>query len=1044
MFLRQVSAGFGRCAVILAILMLFGCGGGGGASSPIVPPPDSEGPIIPDPDPDPDPTVNHTVTSVVTAGGSISPATLVVEHGDEASFAVAVLPNYAIVNVSGCGGSLSGSVFTTASITADCVITASFTRIANAAPVIASDLYLVAGDEGKLFVSANGTVWESRDSGVQIRLNDIMRGKDLFVAVGDDGIILTSRDGSSWQAQSSGANEALNSVAWGNDRFVVVGNGGTVLGSEDGVTWSQVAAGFPGDLFKVVWAAENFVAVGQGDANGSILSSADGEFWNVHRTSGNDAGFVYRDIAWGSAGYIVVGGFSPPDCIGCGLSYIASKSSDLISWQMLALSFPAGSSLLRHIDWDGLRYVARGRSIPPFGGSISDVIASSTDGSVWQTTALSTLQEYGDVEWRNGRWFAVSVEGVIYTSDDGESWTPLSDLAVSLQAIYVNEVPGMAIVGAEFRFTPIASDHDGDFLTFSIENKPEWAEFDARTGTLWGKPGLTDVGALSGIVISVTDGFDIVSLPPFDLLVTQGAVGTPTISGIPSERINHNDEYVFTPITSDPDGDELSFSIANKPLWADFDPVTGTLSGTPPLSSTGIHAGIVISVSDGKESVALPPFHIEVLNRAPLIGLGLWLAAGSNGIYTSRSLVDWQLSQPSGGGASSFLDPRIGWSGTRFVMVQRRSTVFASEDAQSWQAYPVGHVNNSLQDVVGWDGLFVAVGRNFVPETPLSASGTFYNAAFISEDGESWAIHNIDTEGFMSAIATDGVRYVALGTDTVAGPESFIKVYLSEDGLLWDMHITEIQGSVNDLIWDGERFVAVGDNLVIGSVDGAGWAVLYQADSPTPLKSIAWNGERYMVVGERITTTTIPISITTRDAIVLTSMNGSDWERMELTTEAICVTPPAPPGVPAAAQICRQQTVPAGLRAIDWDGMQFAAMGFSDVMRSVDGIALEETTGADVSDISHLLSRPSATHYSVVSGENFSLSPSASDPDGDDLTYSVDGLPAWATFDEATGFLSGTPGAGDIGSLDHVMISATDGHDTVSLPALQIAVVPGP
>ena len=59
------------------------------------------------------------------------------------------------------------------------------------------------------------------------------------------------------------------------------------------------------------------------------------------------------------------------------------------------------------------------------------------------------------------------------------------------------------------------------------------------------------------------------------------------------------------PTASDPDGDELTFSIANKPDWASFDAATGLLNGTPPPAAVGTNSDITISVSDGQATASL-------------------------------------------------------------------------------------------------------------------------------------------------------------------------------------------------------------------------------------------------------------------------------------------------------------------------------------------------------------------------------------------------------------------------------------------------------
>ncbi|HZD53679.1 MAG TPA: putative Ig domain-containing protein, partial [Woeseiaceae bacterium] len=70
---------------------------------------------------------------------------------------------------------------------------------------------------------------------------------------------------------------------------------------------------------------------------------------------------------------------------------------------------------------------------------------------------------------------------------------------------------------------------------------------------------------------------------------------------------------------------------------------------------------------------------------------------------------------------------------------------------------------------------------------------------------------------------------------------------------------------------------------------------------------------------------------------------------------------------------------------------------------------------------------------SVAIGQRYSFTPSASDADGDPITFSIQAKPGWASFDSATGRLSGTPAAGDEGPYDGVAITASDGKASDSL-----------
>lgn len=74
----------------------------------------------------------------------------------------------------------------------------------------------------------------------------------------------------------------------------------------------------------------------------------------------------------------------------------------------------------------------------------------------------------------------------------------------------------------------------------------------------------------------------------------------------------------------------------------------------------------------------------------------------------------------------------------------------------------------------------------------------------------------------------------------------------------------------------------------------------------------------------------------------------------------------------------------------------------------------------------------------AVTGRAWSFTPSASDANGDRITFEIQNRPAWATFDTATGRLAGTPPA--VGNFANILISATDGTARSSLPTFSINV----
>lgn len=193
--------------------------------------------------------------------------------------------------------------------------------------------------------------------------------------------------------------------------------------------------------------------------------------------------------------------------------------------------------------------------------------------------------------------------------------------------------------GAAYQFIPVVTDANNDALSFSITNKPSWANFNTQTGELSGVASVA--GATSNVQISVTDGRFLVILAPFNLLVTDplsndivddGMTVDPTpievtnqapaISGDPTATVKVASAYSFKPTASDADEDALTFAVTSIPAWLNFNTATGELSGQPTSNDqAGVISNIVISVTDGHSVIALPAFSINVqANASPTIG----------------------------------------------------------------------------------------------------------------------------------------------------------------------------------------------------------------------------------------------------------------------------------------------------------------------------------------------------------------------------------------------------------------------------------------
>jgi hypothetical protein len=73
-------------------------------------------------------------------------------------------------------------------------------------------------------------------------------------------------------------------------------------------------------------------------------------------------------------------------------------------------------------------------------------------------------------------------------------------------------------------------------------------------------------------------------------------------------------------------------------------------------------------------------------------------------------------------------------------------------------------------------------------------------------------------------------------------------------------------------------------------------------------------------------------------------------------------------------------------------------------------------------------------------GAAYSFKPTATGPTGAILTFRIQNKPVWATFNAASGALTGTPIAANAGTYANIVISVSDGKQSASLAAFNVTV----
>lgn len=185
-----------------------------------------------------------------------------------------------------------------------------------------------------------------------------------------------------------------------------------------------------------------------------------------------------------------------------------------------------------------------------------------------------------------------------------------------------------------YSFIPVASDIEGDALTFSIANKPSWASFNTATGALTGTPVFADVGITSGIVISVNDGTATKSLSAFALEVVMTIDPKQPLLSAPA-NLNINATGLYTPVTL-----AQLLGLATTASQAEIDTALQGLAHDSLKSDaccTTSAAGL-----DANKTMLLPPGRHEVVWTATSTG---GLSATEHQVVNVNPLVSFSKSQ---------------------------------------------------------------------------------------------------------------------------------------------------------------------------------------------------------------------------------------------------------------------------------------------------------------------------------------------------------------------------------------------------------------
>jgi hypothetical protein len=466
----------------------------------------------------------------------------------------------------------------------------------------------------------------------------------------------------------------------------------------------------------------------------------------------------------------------------------------------------------------------------------------------------------------------------------------------------------------------------------------------------------------------------------------------PEIDGTPAASVKAGDEYSFVPIASDADDDFLEFSITNQPAWAKFSAETGTLIGVPDDAYVGETDDITIVVTDGRDTRAIGPFRIRINPRNQPPPSATNAAPTIQGTPATSVVVSEAYSfQPT---ASDVDGDRL-----TFSISNRPSWASFSSASGALSGTP------STANVATYLKIVITVSDGVAK----ASIGPFA----IQVKGPTNRTPTISGTPATSVQATQAYSFTPSASDA----DSDALTYSIANKPAWATFSTST-GRLNGT----PATTQVGNyaNIVISASDGRAsaslpaFAISVQAAAN---RAPTITGSPPTSVNAGVAYSFTPTAADAdKDTLGFTIQNRPSWASFDTATGRLS-------GTPTSTNVGTY----AGIIISVSDGRASASLA---------SFSLRVNAGTSNSPPT-ISGTPSS---SVNIGAAYSFQPSASDPEGSALTYSIQNRPSWASFSTSTGRLSGTPTSSNAGVHSNIVIAVTDGNTSVSLPAFSITV----
>ena len=302
----------------------------------------------------------------------------------------------------------------------------------------ADGLFVVTGANDGIATSRDGIAWTHHDTVGGHDWVSAAYGAAGWVAIDYGGQVMRSADGSAWstpvQLPEAAGQEFIGGLAAGSGLYVAVGNANSYV-SADGVNWTTIAQPFG----SIAFGNGRFCAtISPLDLTTSdtVYTSTDG----VHWTAAADAPAGMVTLAFGN-GMFLASGSSANATSTDGIHWttydisVAVYPTNPLSYVAGAFYSTPGYALFATTDgqaWTQVLPFGNGLTVSgPLAAGDGTVVMALDSGELRSGATVASLTQAVApsggrliaADYVNGRYFAVSRDGVAVTSTDGRNWT---------------------------------------------------------------------------------------------------------------------------------------------------------------------------------------------------------------------------------------------------------------------------------------------------------------------------------------------------------------------------------------------------------------------------------------------------------------------------------------------------------------------------------------------------------------------------------------------------------------------------------------------